>query len=129
MHQCGARAGAARIEIVRAAQFAAHRITMCTNEAGGKGLKMRADHRLIAFALLVVGFAGPVAAASRAAPADARQPFGVRDLVSLARISEIAVSPDGKRVAYTLRTTDMDANKGRTAIWLIETRMRNAAPV
>ena len=69
-------------------------------------------------------------------PADARAvapepatPFSVQDLVRLERISEAAVSPDGKRVAYTLRTTDMDANKGRTAIWLVETKKRNAAPV
>ena len=33
-------------------------------------------------------------------------------------------SPDGKRVAYTLRTTDMEANKGRTAIWLLDVRKR-----
>jgi dipeptidyl aminopeptidase/acylaminoacyl peptidase len=76
------------------------------------------------------------AAATSAAPAGARPaqpqpdtPFGVQDLVRLARISEPAVSPDGKRLAYTLRTTDMDANKGRSAIWLVETRKRNAAPV
>ena len=56
-------------------------------------------------------------------------PFTVQDLVRLARISEPAVSPDGKRVAYALRTTDMDANKGRTGIWLLDIRKRNAAAV
>src|SRR5271166_1232310 len=91
---------------------------------------MRANQLLAAFALLAAGFGAPaVAAPARAAAEEARPPFGVRDLVNLARISEIAVSPDGKRVAYTLRTTDMDANKVRTAIWLIETRKHNAANV
>jgi len=52
------------------------------------------------------------------------QPFTVQDLVRLERVSEVNASPDGKLVAYTLRTTDMDANKGRTAIWLLDTTAR-----
>ncbi len=64
-----------------------------------------------------------------AAPAEPTQPFTVADLVRLERISEPCVSPDGKRVAYTLRTTDMEANRGRTSIWLLDTRKRNALPV
>ena len=39
-----------------------------------------------------------------------------------------AVSPDGKRVAYTQRTTDMEANKGRTSIWLLDTGKARRAP-
>jgi dipeptidyl aminopeptidase/acylaminoacyl peptidase len=57
------------------------------------------------------------------------QPFTVQDLVRLERISDPAVSPDGKRAAYTLRSTDMDANKGRTGIWLVDARQRDASPV
>ena len=68
-------------------------------------------------------------ASARAVAPEPDPPFSVQDLVRLARISEAAVSPDGKLVAYTLRTTDIDANKGRTAIWTIETKKRNAAPV
>jgi len=63
-----------------------------------------------------------------AAAAEPAQPLSVRDLVRLERISEPAVSPDGRSVAYTLRTTDMEANKGRTGIWLLDTRKRNASP-
>jgi dipeptidyl aminopeptidase/acylaminoacyl peptidase len=80
--------------------------------------------------LLTLGSAVSVAAPGRAAPAaggsaeDHSQPFTVRDLVRLERISEIASSPDGKRVLYTLRTTDMEANKGRTGIWLVDARTR-----
>ncbi|MGC1524197.1 MAG: S9 family peptidase [Steroidobacteraceae bacterium] len=71
-------------------------------------------------ALLALGGAFTAAAAA----ADLPQPFTVQDLVRLERISEIAASPDGKRVAYTLRTTDMEANKGRTGIWLADTGKR-----
>ena len=42
------------------------------------------------------------------------------DLVSLARISEPALSPDGRRVVYTVRETDIEADRGRTDLWLLE---------
>jgi dipeptidyl aminopeptidase/acylaminoacyl peptidase len=88
---------------------------------------MRAHRLILALALCGAGAAG--AANARAPTPAALPPLNVRDLVGLARVSEPAVAPDGKRVAYTLRTTDMDANKGRTAVWLLDTRKRNAAPV
>ena len=91
---------------------------------------MRAHRWTATLALAAAAAASPSgapASAHTAAP-EPTVPFGVRDLVRLARISQAAVSPDGKHVAYTLRTTDMDANSGRTAIWTIETRKRNASP-
>jgi dipeptidyl aminopeptidase/acylaminoacyl peptidase len=54
------------------------------------------------------------------------QPLTVRDLVRLERVSDIAASPDGKRVAYTVRSTDMDANKGRTTVWLLDSSVRSS---
>jgi dipeptidyl aminopeptidase/acylaminoacyl peptidase len=42
------------------------------------------------------------------------------DLVNLARISEPALSPDGRRVVYTVRETDIEADRGRTDLWLLE---------
>lgn len=45
--------------------------------------------------------------------------FNVNDLVTLNRILGQAVSPDGKWVVYTLRTTDLEANKGLTDLWLV----------
>ena len=45
------------------------------------------------------------------------------------RISDVAVAPDGKHVAYTQRTTDMEANKGRTGIWMLDTGKRGATPL
>src|SRR6187401_948996 len=42
------------------------------------------------------------------------------DLVGFARLAEPALSPDGKRVVYTLRETDLSADRGRTDLWLLE---------
>ena len=42
------------------------------------------------------------------------------DLVGFARLSEPALSPDGKRVVFTLRETDLAADRGRTDLWLLE---------
>jgi dipeptidyl aminopeptidase/acylaminoacyl peptidase len=86
---------------------------------------MAADRFSVVLALLALSVTGsPTTAGADGLPADHSKPFTVQDLVRLERISEIAASPDGKRVAYTLRTTDMEANKGRTAIWLLETGKR-----
>jgi dipeptidyl aminopeptidase/acylaminoacyl peptidase len=85
----------------------------------------------LAAALALIASAAPAAgvvANARPAPTDPAPPFGAQDLVRLARISGPAASPDGKHVAYTLRTTDMDANRGRTAIWLIDTHKRGTVP-
>jgi dipeptidyl aminopeptidase/acylaminoacyl peptidase len=46
-------------------------------------------------------------------------PFTVLDMVAMDRISEPAVSPDGQWIVFTLRKTDLAANKGRTDLWLV----------
>jgi dipeptidyl aminopeptidase/acylaminoacyl peptidase len=55
-----------------------------------------------------------------AQPAGAAAPLTVEDLVRLKRLSDPQLSPDGRRVAYVQRETDMEANKGRTSLWLLE---------
>src|SRR5688572_15964713 len=42
----------------------------------------------------------------------------VRDLVMFDRVSDPQLSPDGNTVAFQLRETDLDANKGVNSIWL-----------
>ncbi len=56
----------------------------------------------------------------RAVPAGAQEthPFSIHDMLAMDRIGDPNVSPDGKLVVFTLRSTDLDANKGRTDIWL-----------
>ncbi len=52
------------------------------------------------------------------------KPFSANDLVNMQRISSPTLSPDEKKVAYVIRTTDLEADRGRTDIWLtdIETK-------
>jgi len=45
-------------------------------------------------------------------------PFNVRDLVVMDRVSDPRLSPDGRWIAFQLRETDMEANKGATSIWV-----------
>jgi dipeptidyl aminopeptidase/acylaminoacyl peptidase len=86
--------------------------------------------RQLMAALSCVGVVAGAAAATAAAapPGEPLLPFSVSDLVRLSRISEVAAAPDGKRVVFTLRTNDMEANKGRSSVWLLETDKRGAAP-
>jgi len=56
----------------------------------------------------------PVAAGFEYAPHN----FSAKDLLALDRVSDPQVSPDGKRVAYVVRTTDVAGDRGRTGIWL-----------
>ena len=59
-----------------------------------------------------------VALAASAASAETH-PFDARDLVTMSRLSDPQASPDGERVAYVLRTTDLEADAGRTDLWLV----------
>src|SRR5215207_2788403 len=42
----------------------------------------------------------------------------VDDMLAMQRISDPQVSPDGKWVAFSVRDTDYDANRGRQDVWL-----------
>src|SRR5690349_21312893 len=52
-----------------------------------------------------------------AAPAAAKG-LTIDDMLAMRRISDPAVSPDGKQVAFAVRDTDVDANRGRFDVWL-----------
>ena len=47
-------------------------------------------------------------------------PFNIRDLVMMDRVGDPQLSPDGRYALYTVRSTDYAANKGITAIWLLD---------
>jgi dipeptidyl aminopeptidase/acylaminoacyl peptidase len=51
------------------------------------------------------------------APAHAKG-LTIDDMLAMQRVSGPVVSPDGKQVAFTVRDTDVDANKGRFDVWL-----------
>ncbi|HET7778781.1 MAG TPA: S9 family peptidase, partial [Rudaea sp.] len=61
--------------------------------------------------------------------AAAPHPFDVHDLVMMERVSDPQLSPDGKRVAYQLRQTDYEANKGVNSVWVMSLSERNAKQV
>lgn len=52
-----------------------------------------------------------------------------QDLVSLARVSGPALSPDSSRLVWTQRETDLAANKGRTDLWSLDLGKAGAAPL
>jgi dipeptidyl aminopeptidase/acylaminoacyl peptidase len=47
------------------------------------------------------------------------RPMTARDLWAMGRVGAPAVSPDGRHVAYTVTRFDVEANRGRTDIWLV----------
>jgi dipeptidyl aminopeptidase/acylaminoacyl peptidase len=71
------------------------------------------------FSVLVSGLALSAVAA---------QPLTVEDLVRLKRLSDPQISPDARYVAYVLRETDMEANRGRTDIWLLDLAQKSPQP-
>jgi dipeptidyl aminopeptidase/acylaminoacyl peptidase len=76
---------------------------------------MRAPSRLLA-GLFPVVLAAAAATAHAAGPG---APFTPEDLVALKRVSDPRVSPDGQLLAFVERETDIQANKGRTSVWLL----------
>ncbi len=53
----------------------------------------------------------------------------VEDLWSMKRIGTYDVSPDGKTIAFSVTTYDMNANKGNTDIYLIDSDGKNLRPL
>jgi dipeptidyl aminopeptidase/acylaminoacyl peptidase len=45
----------------------------------------------------------------------------IDDMLAMRRVGDPAVSPDGKQIAFTVRDTDVDANRGRYDVWLAAT--------
>ncbi len=48
-------------------------------------------------------------------------PFSVHDMLAMDRISDYQVSGDGEWIVFVVRKTDLDANRGRTDLWLVGT--------
>ena len=74
----------------------------------------------LACALAVVLPAGAAHAATK--------PFDVRTLANLERVSGPVLSPDGRKVVFSVRETDFAANKGKTSLWIEDLLARDAAP-
>jgi len=51
--------------------------------------------------------------------------FSVHDMLAMDRISDPQVSPDNKWIVFVVRTTDLEANRGRTDLWLVDVEGKN----
>jgi len=69
----------------------------------------------------------PVPPSAHATPAQLR-PFTAEDLVRVKRVTDPQVSPDGHYAAFVLRETDMEANRGRTDVWLLDLTQKDSTP-
>jgi dipeptidyl aminopeptidase/acylaminoacyl peptidase len=84
-------------------------------------LSIRLASCLLVCSLTALGSVAPAADGGNA-------PFTVEDLVLLKRITDPQLSPDGRQVAFVQRETDLDANKGRTSLWLLDLTPGTAQP-
>ncbi len=75
--------------------------------------------------LLLLAFVAVAGSSLAAAP----HPFSVHDMLAMDRIGDPQVSGDGKLVVFTVRETDLEANKGRSDLWLVDPDGKNARPL
>lgn len=75
--------------------------------------------------LFMLGAAALAVSGAYAAP----RGFTVEDLVRLERVGSPALSPDATRVVYTVRSTNMEKNRGNTQLWMIDLRTAKPTPV
>ncbi len=68
---------------------------------------------VILLALVLAVAAAPASAATR--------PFTPEDLVAMQRVRDPRPSPDGSRVAFVVTTMDLEANRGRSDLWIAAT--------
>src|SRR5579862_7119447 len=62
-------------------------------------------------------FAGAAAVANAQEPA--RRAITFKDLISMSRLSDPQISPDGRTIAYDVATPDLDGNKMKHDIWIV----------
>src|SRR5688500_2726423 len=67
-------------------------------------------------------------AASSLLAQPAAKPFTADDLVRIKRLSDPQISPDGRYVAYALSETDIEADRRRTDLWLLDLNAKDGTP-
>jgi dipeptidyl aminopeptidase/acylaminoacyl peptidase len=63
----------------------------------------------------------PACGITLAAQEAAKHPITFDDMIKMHRVAEPQISRDGKWVAYTVATPDMDANRNASNIWIVST--------
>src|SRR4051794_41773442 len=71
---------------------------------------MNGSRSLLCFAFLAALFPS--------AFAQAKRPMTFEDMMAMKRLGETAVSPDGKWLAYSVTTVDLDKNTKTPELWL-----------
>jgi dipeptidyl aminopeptidase/acylaminoacyl peptidase len=79
--------------------------------------------------LLSLGFIAATCAMPPALAAEGKRPMTVKDLFRFKRVADPQVSPDGRTVAYTLTTVDLEGNRTQSDIWLAPTGDGAARPL
>ena len=57
--------------------------------------------------------------AAQVAFAQSKRPMTFDDLISMKRVADAQISPDGKWVAYVVNAVDKQANRGKRSIWVV----------
>ena len=55
--------------------------------------------------------------------------FTVEDLVNMERVGSPVLSPDASRAVYTVRSTNLEKNRGNTQLWMVDLRAAKPAPL
>jgi dipeptidyl aminopeptidase/acylaminoacyl peptidase len=75
---------------------------------------MRSHDKLFLASLLILTF-------TQAAFAQTRHPMTFDDLISMKRLADPQISPDGSRVLYVVNVISKEANRGKRSIWMVPT--------
>ena len=75
----------------------------------------------LAVLTVFLSFGLSAGAAAQAQAPEKTHPLTIHDMLAMDRISDSKVSPDGKWIVFNVRQTDLEANRGRTDLWLVGT--------
>jgi dipeptidyl aminopeptidase/acylaminoacyl peptidase len=70
----------------------------------------------------------PAAPAAPAAPSASTAPLTAEGLVALRRVGDLALSPDGRWLAYTVRSTDLPQNRSVATVHVLDAADRSKPP-
>ncbi len=69
---------------------------------------------------VLAGVIGWLSAAHAQDRPQATHPFSVHDMLAMDRISDPQVAPDQQTIAFVVRRTDLEADRGRSDVWLTQ---------
>ncbi|MRV72877.1 prolyl oligopeptidase family serine peptidase [Duganella sp. FT92W] len=78
--------------------------------------------------LRLLGVAAALAAAGVQHAHAAPRGLTVEDLATMERVGNPVLSPDATKVVYTVRSTNLDKNRGNTQLWMIDLRAAKPVP-